>query len=94
MSCNAVYFLNVLIPNVFKDDGAAVRPALPAKRAKTRGPRSLKATTASTAGSADGAGGATGGTRKRGGGPVESSQRRERHNSKERDRRYVYNCVH
>ncbi|XP_062315248.1 transcription factor-like 5 protein isoform X1 [Osmerus eperlanus] len=72
-----------------ENDGAAVRTALPAKRAKIRGPRSLKATTASTAGSADvnGAGGATGGTRKRGGGPVESSQRRERHNSKERDRR-------
>ncbi|KAL1021459.1 hypothetical protein UPYG_G00013520 [Umbra pygmaea] len=55
--------------------------ALPTKRGRTRGVKAAPGVVP------DSAGGGGASTRKRGWTPVESSQRRERHNSKERDRR-------
>ncbi|KAJ8016259.1 hypothetical protein DPEC_G00005350 [Dallia pectoralis] len=69
---------------VKEEDEAVMRPVSSTKRGKTRGvktiPRGLPDPAAGRAAKGPG-------TRKRGGPSMESSQRRERHNSKERDRR-------
>ncbi|XP_071750736.1 transcription factor-like 5 protein [Centroberyx gerrardi] len=65
------------------ETNAVAKPAAPNKHVRARGPRPLKAAKAAP----DSAGQAGSSTRKRARSCVESSQRRERHNSKERDRR-------
>ncbi|KAM6976832.1 transcription factor-like 5 protein [Aplochiton taeniatus] len=66
-------------------DVAESKPAPPAKRGRTRGPRHHKVPNVASGQAELKASGSA--PRKRAVAPVESSQRRERHNSKERDRR-------